>query len=322
MIELSDHDLLIRLQREESEDAFAALVHRHTNLVYSVALRHTANPHLAEEITQAVFIIFARKAASLGHLRALSGWFWHTARLTAANFLRSEQRRFRREHEAFMQSTLEEPVQDGLWRDLSPALDEAMARLNPLERDALVLRHFENKSLAEVGRVLGIGERAAQKRVQRALEKIRRWLTQRGIAATTAIIAAEISIHSIQAAPAGLSAKITVSAAKGSAATESTQALVKGTTTVMNWLKTKTALALGAGTVLAIGAGITITHNNRSPVEPPETKAMQEKREAERAGGPVNVAQSPDAQKQIDEARALEAREQALRAQQNQSPQR
>ncbi len=144
------------------------IVDRYVHLVHSVALRHTANPHHAEEITQAVFIVLARRAGALDRKTVLSGWLYHAARLTAANFLRSEQRRFRREQETFMQSTLEETQQGALWHELSPLLDGAMARLKQSDRDALVLRFFENKSLPEVGKALGVGERAAQKRVGRA----------------------------------------------------------------------------------------------------------------------------------------------------------
>jgi RNA polymerase sigma factor (sigma-70 family) len=147
MRDVPDAGLLEQFVQSESEAAFAALVERHVNLVYSTALRHTANPHHAQEITQAVFIILARKARTLPRRIVLSGWLYHTARLTAANFQRAEWRRVRREQEAYMQSTLEDHPMETAWQDLSPLLDEAMARLGPTDRDALVLRYFENKSL-------------------------------------------------------------------------------------------------------------------------------------------------------------------------------
>src|ERR1035438_4700767 len=98
MPEQNDHELL-ELAKNGSETAFAALVARHVNLVYSTALRFTGNPHHAEEITQAVFIILARKALSPRTL--LSGWLYQTARLTAANFVKGEIRRQNREQEAY-----------------------------------------------------------------------------------------------------------------------------------------------------------------------------------------------------------------------------
>ncbi len=106
MPELDDHELLGEFARTESEAAFAALVARYVNLVHSTALRFTGNPHHAEEITQAVFIILARKAGKLSPRAVLSGWLYQTARLTAANFVKGEIRRHHREQEAYMQSIL------------------------------------------------------------------------------------------------------------------------------------------------------------------------------------------------------------------------
>src|SRR5258708_3708200 len=108
MTELSDAELLARFARNNSETAFSTLVQRYLNLVYSIALRQTGNPHAAEEITQAVFIILASKASSLGRNTVLPGWLYNAARLTALNWQRAEARRVRREQEAFKQTTLEE----------------------------------------------------------------------------------------------------------------------------------------------------------------------------------------------------------------------
>src|SRR6266481_5082985 len=108
MPELTDHELLAEFARTESETAFATLVTRYVNLVYSTALRFTGNPHQAEEISQAVFIILARKAGKLSSRVVLSGWLYQTARLTAANLLKVEIRRQQREQEAYMQSIVNE----------------------------------------------------------------------------------------------------------------------------------------------------------------------------------------------------------------------
>src|ERR1035441_9271159 len=125
MPELDDHELLAEFARTESEAAFAALVARYVNLVYSAARRFTGNPHHAEEITQAVFIILARKAGGLRPGTGVSGWLYQTARLTAANFVKGEIRRQRREQEAYMQSTLDEP-DAAAWEQIAPLLDEAI----------------------------------------------------------------------------------------------------------------------------------------------------------------------------------------------------
>jgi RNA polymerase sigma factor (sigma-70 family) len=254
MTDVPDARLLEQFARNGSEEAFAALVQRHIALVHSVALRHTANAQQAQDITQAVFVILARKAGSLGRRTVLPGWLYHTARLTAANLQRAETSRVRREQEAFMQSQLEESVNDALWRELSPQLDEAMAGLGTSERDALVLRYFQNKSMAEVGEFLGLEENTAQKRVSRALEKLRAFFTKRGVSSTTAILAGVISANSVQAVPVTLAKSVTaVALAKGAAASTSTLTLIKGALKIMAWTKAKTAIVAGAAVILAAG---------------------------------------------------------------------
>src|ERR1017187_7556109 len=173
-----DLTLLREYAARNSEAAFATLVSRHVNLVYSVALRSVGNPHLAEEITQAVFIIFARKANALGYKTILSGWLCRTARYAAANALTIQRRRQRREQEAHMQKLLNEPDTNETWTHIAPLLDDAMAKLGQKDHDALVLRFFENKNFLEVGAALGASEDAAKMRVNRALEKLRKFFTK------------------------------------------------------------------------------------------------------------------------------------------------
>src|SRR5580698_5056809 len=251
MSELDDHQLLAVFARTESGPAFAALVARYVNLVFSTAFRCTGNTHHAEEITQAVFIILARKAEKLSPRVVLSGWLYQVARLTSANFMKGELRRQRREQEAYMQSALNEPVNDG-WQEIAPLLDEAMGKLGKTDRDAVVLRYFENKSAAEIGAALRMNEETARKRVNRALEKLHHYFKGRGVSSTTGIIAGAISGHSLQAAPLTLANTVTpVAIAKGSMAAASTLTLVKGTLNIMNWTRWKMAVAIGAAVVLA-----------------------------------------------------------------------
>jgi RNA polymerase sigma factor (sigma-70 family) len=253
-----DMDLLRGFVTRQSDSAFSELVALRVKLVHSAALRQVRDPHLAEEITQAVFIILARKAKSLGRKTFLPGWLHRTTRYVAADALRTQRRRQIHEHEAYMQSTLTDPHEEAAWQQLSPVLDEAMARLRPADRDALLLRYFENKTLSEVGAGLGTSEEAAKKRVARGLEKLRVLLAKRGVTLSAAVIASTVTANSVQAVPAGLAASVTAAAAKGTGVATSTLALAKATLNRLLWAKIKSAASLGAG-LLAVGSAVMLT---------------------------------------------------------------
>ena len=253
-MEPTDDSALLRQYAESnSDEAFAALVQRHVNLVYSVGLRQTGKPHAAEEITQAVFIILAKKAAQLRHNKALSSWLFQATRLTANNFIRSESRRRHREEEAYMQSILNESGND-VWPKIAPLLDSAVANLREKDRQAILLRFYEGRNLREVGVALGASEDAAEKRVNRALEKLRKFFAKRGVSSTTVIIAGTISANSVQAAPVALAKTVTaVAIVKGAAASGSTLTLIKGALKIMAWTKMKTTVVIGVAMLLAAG---------------------------------------------------------------------
>ncbi|HZF02537.1 MAG TPA: sigma-70 family RNA polymerase sigma factor, partial [Methylomirabilota bacterium] len=271
MHELDDTALLREYVERDSDEAFATLVTRHVHKVYSVALRHTGNPHSAGEITQAVFVILARKSPHLSRRVILSGWLYQTARLTAMTFLRSEIRRARREQEAQMQTALNENESD-LWTQIAPLLDAAMAGLNETDRTAVVLRFFDGKSMNEVGAALGANEDAAKKRVNRAVEKLRKFFLKRGVTSTTETLAGAISANSVQAAPIGLAKTISaVAIAKGAAASGSTLALIKGALKLMAWAKYKVLVGMGVITVITGGALVTAVLHEQ-PRELPTAK--------------------------------------------------
>ena len=263
MRDSSDMELVRDYARLNSEAAFAELVQRHINLAYSAALRHVGNAAHAEEITQAVFIILARKAASLRPDCILEGWLHETTRLTALSFLRGERRRQFREQEAYMLSTLQETNDASTWNQLAPMLDEAVSRLAKKDRDAVMLRFFKDKNLREVAAALNVNEAAAQRRVLRAVEKLRRFFTNRGVALSSVAIAGAISANSVQAAPVALAKSVTaVAIAKGAAASGSTLTLIKGALKIMAWTKAKTTVVTGVVLILAAGTTTMIVKNS------------------------------------------------------------
>jgi uncharacterized protein (TIGR03435 family) len=255
MSDMSDMDLVREFAANNSEAAFAELVQRHVNLVFSVALRFVSNSQDAEDVAQAVFVILAKKAAGMRAGTVLTGWLYETTRFTALQLIRTRTRREHHEEEAHMQSTLDNPNADVVWRQLGPLLEDAMSRLNEKERTLLALRYFENKTGPESAALLGIGEWAVHKRAARALEKLRKYFSRRGVDSTTTIIAETISANSIQIAPVALAKSITaVALAKGATASTSTLTLIKGALKLMAWTKMKTAAVVGIGALLIVGA--------------------------------------------------------------------
>jgi RNA polymerase sigma factor (sigma-70 family) len=253
---MDDFELLRQFAADGSEAAFTALVERHLHLVHAAAWRQARDAHLAEEITQAVFILLARKAKTISRQTILTGWLYRTTHFVAADALKAQRRRQWREQQAArMKADFENAASDAVdsaWEQIAPHLDEAMAKLGGTDRDAVLLRFFENKSFAQVGAALGVNEDAARKRIVRALEKLRRHFYQHGVMLTAALIAGAVSTHSVHAAPV-ISAK-TISAValtKGAAAGGSTLTLAKGALKLMAWTKAKIALATGAVIALA-----------------------------------------------------------------------
>ncbi len=217
---MDDAELLQRFAAERSEAAFAEIVHRHVDLVYSAALRQMRGDyHRAQEVTQMVFVSLARKAAALVRHPALPAWLYRSTCLCALDLQRREARRAVHEREAALEAALTGETGTGPeWDRIRPVLDEAMIQLGEGDRQAIVLRYFANRPYAEVGRRLGLSENAARMKVDRALEKLRGRLGRRGINSTCAALAAGLTAEAAMAAPAGVAAAATAAGAMGTAA--------------------------------------------------------------------------------------------------------
>src|SRR5579872_2903479 len=253
---MDDMELLREYATRGSELAFETLVRRHVNLVYSAAFRQVRDAAIAGEVTQTAFIILGRKAGALRQGTILSGWLYRTAQFAAARALRAERRR--REHEQEAAQMEPEPC-DQMWEQIAPLLEQAMARLGDADRNAVVLRSFENKSLAEVGAAMGANEDAARKRVSRAVEKLRKFFSRRGAVMPAVALGGLMSANAVQAAPVALAKSVTgLAIVKGATASGSTLILLKGALKLMAWTKVKTTILTGSAIILATMGTITV----------------------------------------------------------------
>ncbi len=309
----TDNQLLAEYAHNGSEGAFRELVERHINLVHSAALREArGNVSFAEDITQAVFAELAGRALKLVSHPALSGWLYTCVRRMTANLRRAEDRRQRREQEAFTMNELLGPdPADQLWQEIRPVLDNVMHELDQEDRTAVVMRFFEGRSLKEVGTALGLTENAANMRVERSLEKLNRLLSRRGIHSTKATLAAVLVAAAVVSAPSALAASVATgalatAAAKGSAAFILAKLLALA--------KTKTAV-LGGLAVLAAALVVTF-HSIRvnssptpAPIEPAVSPAAASDANSSAqadsvvpAGSPTNPLTPPQMALQLVEA--------------------
>lgn len=241
-----DSQLLLDFAERRSDAAFAELVRRHLNLVHAAALRITRDPDLAEDVSQAVFIALANQAGKLAGHAVLAGWLHRTTRNIASQSIRSETRRRARERGAELMTEPSDP--DPGWQHIAPQLDAALADLTAADRDAILLRYFENKSAREMADLLGIAPEAAQKRVTRAVERLREKLDRRGVPTTAGSLAAAIAAYAVPAAPPGLAALISSSAISGTGfSLPASSPLLALTTLQKSILATAALLLLGAG---------------------------------------------------------------------------
>jgi RNA polymerase sigma factor (sigma-70 family) len=273
MQEPSDIQLLREYAEEKREGAFRELVARHTDLVYSAALRQVNSPDLACDVAQGVFTDLARKAQSVAEKspegNSLAGWLHRSTRYAALNHLRDTRRREANERLAMEQLIINsESAPD--WDLIRPVLDEALDSLCDEDRAALLLRYFENKSLREIGEALGTSDDTAQKRVSRATERLREFFSKRKLTVGASGLAAAISANSVQAAPAGLAAAISTAALAGTAVT--TLTAITATKTITMTLLQK-AIVL---TALGLVAGVAINQAHQASQLREQNLALQQ----------------------------------------------
>jgi RNA polymerase sigma factor (sigma-70 family) len=251
----TDQQLLQAYAAHRSEAAFAELVRRHVDLVYSAALRLVHDAHLAEDVTQSVFVALAQSARPLTARAVLAGWLHVTTRNLAANLVRSDVRRRARESRytgTVMNEMLSAPAEP-VWQQLAPQLDAALGDLGEADRDTVLLRYFQGKSAHEMAQALGTSEAAAQKRLNRAVERLRTALARRGVAVGAGALVAVLSAHAVQAAPVGLAVSVCTAATLAGTAVPASAAMTATQILAMTTIQ-KTVVA--ATLLLAVGTGI------------------------------------------------------------------
>ncbi len=248
-----DAALLRRYAEDRDEAAFAELVRRNVDAVYSVALRRAGHDaHLAQDIAQRVFVALARDARRLEKHPVLTGWLYTTTRYAAANAVRGERRRKQREQEAHaMEDALSKGPTETDWRQVTAVLDDALDTLAEPDRLAVLLRFMDRRSFADVGTALGVAEDTARKRVDRALDKLRTALGRRGVVSTASALAGALAQGAVTAAPAGLAATATTAALAGGGALAGTLAFLS---------MTKLQAGLVAAVIVSGTAGLVWQH--------------------------------------------------------------
>jgi RNA polymerase sigma factor (sigma-70 family) len=289
---LSDVQLLRKYAEDGTEEAFTEIVARHTNLVYSTALRQVESPDTAAEVTQRVFVGLAQRAgvlsARLAEEASLAGWLCRSARNVLLNLRRDDVRRQSRERHAMEQAT-GSPETAPDWERLRPVLDDAMSELDENDYDAVVMRFFKNQDLRSVGHALGVSDDAAQKRVSRALDKLRSHLARRGITTTAAALSIALCANAVQNAPQGLTASISSAAALAANSVHTSTVVAATKTIAMTTLQkalfaTTLAVVIGTGIYEARRAAVfqnrisTLSAQQDSLIQ--QNEALQEERDA------------------------------------------
>ncbi len=279
MSALDDAELVRQCAGDGSQPAFAALVERHASLVYSAARRLTVDADLARDVTQTVFLDLLNKITQVQELvesrresapAVLAGWLHRATRYEALELIRSESRRQVRERKA-MELLRQNTSAEVGWEAARPVIDEALDSLPEPDRQALLLRYFQGAGFRQIGVALGLSDDAAQKRVSRALERLREQFAERGISTTAAVLGAALVAHAMEPVPAGLVNEVAATVwplarspvIRSSSATQESRS---SSPVSRSW--NPLPVVVGTGVVLMLGALLWFARREPIPVAP------------------------------------------------------
>jgi RNA polymerase sigma factor (sigma-70 family) len=307
-----DAELLRRYVETGADDAFGELVQRHLKLVYFAAWRRTGDPHLAEEVAQCVFTALACDAAALSRHAVLTGWLYTTTRFTAAKLLRTEQRRRAREQKAYLMQTPNSPAANppsaeaASWEQMRPMIDAALDGLDARDREAVLLRFFEERPFAQIGAMLQVTEDAARMRVDRALDKLRSLLERRGVTSTSAALGLALANQAMAGSvPASLATSVTSAALTGAATVGVTGSAVA----ILGFMSTSKIVVAVLAVVGISGIGSAVYENMQVREAESAVAAIRRERDSLQ----LRVAKlATDAREAAERARASDERVAAL----------
>jgi RNA polymerase sigma factor (sigma-70 family) len=299
----NDGRLLRDYVQQGSQAAFSALVTRHLNFVYSVSLRETGDSALAEDVTQVVFLILAKKAPSMHPEPSLSGWLFQTARFAAKNARRRERHRQEGEARALEQTPASGQNEEALWDQVRPALNDALASLGAKDREAVLLRFADGLSFPELGAALGTSEDAARMRLNRATERLRQFFAKEGVTLSAVVLAGLLADHVVQAAPDACATHIMTNLGVDGAISQPIYSQLKGALHAMAITKRYAAVAA----LLMIGAAGIVFNT----VKHASAQVLSEKQEASDKGtisdplSPNKAVRDAAQQRRIERAKLL-----------------
>jgi len=265
---MTDVELLNHHRLGHDQEAFANLVRRHVGWIYSVARRQLGDSHQAEDVVQAVFMLLHRKAPHFTADRSLVAWLHKTTWYAAKVARRAQLRRHHHESEAaMMQSRSQDPnPPDNQWHDLAPLLDELIEKLNRRDRQAVLLRFYRNLTFAELATQINTTEEAARKRVDRAIDKLRRWATKDTQTPISCAALCTLLSHGSAVAPPGLVASsTTIAQSTITALSASSTPIAKGALTMMTFAKLKAAASIALLSLAITGLTVALVHAANPP---------------------------------------------------------